>query len=189
MLLIGKFFLNPSVLFGLKVRQNRMMSIRLLTFPAQSLRPNTIFLFNTIYPYRVYWTTYIFQYLMSSFIFKRVDKTDNKSYEFSEYPLWVYFTVEKKMASYLKDKKEIMVRLRKLEGQLKGIQRMVEGEKYCVDVLNQLSAVVGATQKVAAIILKDHIQGCIRDALIQNESADHHVDELLTVIERFTNKK
>ncbi len=93
------------------------------------------------------------------------------------------------MASYVKDKKEIMVRLRKLEGQLKGIQRMVEGEKYCVDVLNQLSAVVGATQKVAAIVLKDHIQGCIRDALIHDESADHHVDELVTVIERFTNRK
>jgi len=93
------------------------------------------------------------------------------------------------VASYLKDKKEIMVRLRKLEGQLKGIQRMVEGEKYCVDVLNQLSAVVGATQKVGIIILKDHIQGCIRDALIQDNSADNHIEELLTVIERFTNRK
>ncbi|MCK4987934.1 MAG: metal-sensitive transcriptional regulator, partial [Desulfobacterales bacterium] len=57
------------------------------------------------------------------------------------------------MPSYLKDKKEIQVRLRKLEGQLKGIQRMIEGEKYCVDVLNQLSAVVAATQSVASIIL------------------------------------
>jgi DNA-binding FrmR family transcriptional regulator len=98
-------------------------------------------------------------------------------------------TGDKEVASYFKDKKEIMVRLRKLEGQLKGIQRMVEGEKYCVDVLNQLSAVVGATQKVATIILNDHIQGCIREALINDESADHHVNELLTVIERFTSRK
>lgn len=93
------------------------------------------------------------------------------------------------MASYLKDKKEILVRLRKLEGQLKGIQRMVEDEKYCVDVLNQISAVVAASQKVAAIILKDHIQGCIRDALIHDEHTDEHVNELLGVIERFTSKK
>lgn len=93
------------------------------------------------------------------------------------------------MASYLKDKKEILVRLRKLEGQLKGIQRMVEDEKYCVDVLNQISAVVAASQKVAAIILKDHIQGCIRDALIHDEHSDEHVNELLGVIERFTSKK
>jgi DNA-binding FrmR family transcriptional regulator len=93
------------------------------------------------------------------------------------------------MPSYLKDKKEIRVRLRKLEGQLKGIQRMVEEEKYCVDVLNQLSAVVAATQSVASIILKDHIQGCIRDALIRDEHSDDHVNELMTVIERFTIKK
>ena len=93
------------------------------------------------------------------------------------------------MPSYLKDKKEILVRLRKLEGQLKGIQRMVDGEKYCVDVLNQLSAVVAATQKVAAIILKDHIQGCIRDALIRDERSDDYVNELVAVIERFTSKK
>ena len=93
------------------------------------------------------------------------------------------------MPSYLKDKKEILVRLRKLEGQLKGIQRMVDGEKYCVDVLNQLSAVVAATQKVAAIILKDHIQGCIRDALIRDEHSDDYVNELVAVIERFTSKK
>ena len=93
------------------------------------------------------------------------------------------------MASYLKDKKEILVRLRKLEGQLKGIQRMIEDEKYCVDVLNQISAVVAASQKVASIILKDHIQGCIRDALIRDEQSDDHVNELLAVIERFTSKK
>ena len=93
------------------------------------------------------------------------------------------------MPSYLKDKKEILVRLRKLEGQLKGIQRMVEEEKYCVDVLNQISAVVAASQKVASIILKDHIQGCIRDALVNDEHSDEYVNELLGVIERFTSKK
>jgi DNA-binding FrmR family transcriptional regulator len=93
------------------------------------------------------------------------------------------------MPSYLKDKKEIQVRLRKLEGQLKGIQRMVEADKYCVDVLNQLSAVVAATQRVASIILKDHIQGCIRDALIHDANNDDHINELLAVIERFTSKK
>ncbi len=93
------------------------------------------------------------------------------------------------MSSYLKDQKEILVRLRKLEGQLKGIQRMVEEDKYCVDELNQLSSVVAASQKVAAIILKDHIRGCIRDALIHNEHSDDHLNELVTVIERFTMKK
>lgn len=92
------------------------------------------------------------------------------------------------MPSYLKDKDEILVRLRRLEGQLKGIHRMVEEEQYCVDVLNQLSSVMAATQKVAGIIMKDHIRGCVRGALTKNENSDGLVDELVTVVERFTRK-
>ena len=92
------------------------------------------------------------------------------------------------MPSYLKDKKEILVRLRRMEGQLKGIQRMIEVDKYCVDVLNQLSSVIAATQKVAAIILRNHIRGCVRDALSRDEHSDDYVNELVTVVERFTRK-
>ena len=93
------------------------------------------------------------------------------------------------MPSYLKDKQEILVRLRRMEGQLKGIQRMVESDKYCVDVLNQLSSVIAATEKVASIILGDHIKGCVRDALTQDERSDDYVNELVRVVERFTNRK
>lgn len=92
------------------------------------------------------------------------------------------------MLSYAKDKQAILVRLRRMEGQLKGIQRMVEGDKYCVDVLNQLSSVIAATQKVAAIILQDHIRGCVRDALSRDEHSDDYINELVTVVERFTRK-
>jgi len=86
------------------------------------------------------------------------------------------------------DKKEILVRLRRMEGQLKGIQKMVEEDKYCVEVLNQLSSIIAASQKVATIIMKDHIQGCVRDALTHNNHSDEHVNELISVIERFTKK-
>ena len=92
------------------------------------------------------------------------------------------------MPSYVEDKQEILVRLRRMEGQLKGIQRMIEQDKYCVDVLNQLSSVIAATQKVAAILLKDHIRGCVRDALSRDEHGDDYVNELVTVVERFTKK-
>ncbi len=127
---------------------------------------------------------------MSSIIFNIVDiffKNVYKKYKIP--PIGIYYNGDKIMPSYLKDQKEILVRLRKLEGQLKGIQRMVEEDKYCVDVLNQLSSVVAATQKVAAIILKDHIQGCIRDAIIHDEHSDDHLNELVMVIDRFTMKK
>ena len=92
------------------------------------------------------------------------------------------------MPSYSKDKQEILVRLRRMEGQLRGIQRMVEEDKYCVDVLNQLSSIMAATQKLAAIILQNHIRGCVRDALRRDEHSDDYVNELVTVVERFTKK-
>lgn len=92
------------------------------------------------------------------------------------------------MHSYTKDRPAILARLRRIEGQLKGIQRMVKEDKYCVDVLNQLSSVVGATQKVAAIILQDHIRGCVRNALSRDERSDDYINELVTVVERFTRK-
>ncbi len=92
------------------------------------------------------------------------------------------------MASYTKDKNEILIRLRRMEGQLKGIQKMVDEDKYCVDVLNQLSSIIAATQKVAIIIMKDHIQGCVRDALTRNDRSEEHVNELLSVVEKFIKK-
>ncbi|MBI4304513.1 MAG: metal-sensitive transcriptional regulator [Chloroflexi bacterium] len=92
------------------------------------------------------------------------------------------------MPSYLKDKQNIVARLRKMQGQLKGIERMVEEDRYCVDVLNQLSSIIAATHKVAAIIMKDHIHGCVREALADDEHSEETVNELVSVVEQFTRK-
>jgi len=92
------------------------------------------------------------------------------------------------MPSYLKDKKSILTRLRKMEGQIKGIERMVEEDRYCVDVLNQLSSVIAASQKVAAIIMKDHIKGCVREALTRDEHSDEYINELVGVVEQFNKR-
>jgi DNA-binding FrmR family transcriptional regulator len=90
--------------------------------------------------------------------------------------------------SYGPDKKEILIRLRRMEGQLKGIQKMIEDDKYCVDVLNQLSSIIAATQKVANMIMKDHIQGCVRDALTHDDRSQEHINELISVVEKFTKR-
>ncbi|OGO30179.1 MAG: hypothetical protein A2Z29_07820 [Chloroflexi bacterium RBG_16_56_11] len=92
------------------------------------------------------------------------------------------------MPSYVSDKEKILLRLRKMEGQLKGIRRMVEEDKYCVDVLNQLYSIIAGTQKVAAIIMKDHIKGCVKDALTRNDHSDDYVNELVEVVERYTKR-
>jgi DNA-binding FrmR family transcriptional regulator len=98
----------------------------------------------------------------------------------------IFQTGGRHMPSYVKDKREVLVRLRKMEGQLKGIQKMIEQDKYCIDVLNQLSSIIAATQKVATIIMKDHIQGCVRDAIAHDDHSDEHVNELISVVERFS---
>ncbi|MBI2907384.1 MAG: metal-sensitive transcriptional regulator [Chloroflexi bacterium] len=65
---------------------------------------------------------------------------------------------------------------------------MVEEDKYCVDVLNQLYSIIAGTQKVAAIIMKDHIEGCIKDAISRNNKSHDYVKELVEVVERYTRR-
>jgi DNA-binding FrmR family transcriptional regulator len=86
-------------------------------------------------------------------------------------------------ASYEADKARILARLRRLEGQVRGIQKMVEEDKYCVDVLTQISAVVAGLRATGLVILEDHIRGCVIDADPGEQEAV--LDELMQAIERF----
>jgi DNA-binding FrmR family transcriptional regulator len=89
------------------------------------------------------------------------------------------------MASYVHHKDAIQARLRRIEGQVRGLQKMIDEEKYCVDVLTQVSSVTAALQKVGVIILEDHINGCVRNALADEKQAERAVAELIAVVERF----
>lgn len=88
-------------------------------------------------------------------------------------------------AAYEADKKKLMARLRRIEGQVRGVQRMMESDQYCVDILTQISSIIAATQKVGLIVLNDHMKGCVRRAVTTDTEADAHVAELLAVVERF----
>lgn len=88
------------------------------------------------------------------------------------------------MASYSADKEKILSRLKRIEGQLRGIQRMVKEDKYCVDVLVQISSVLGATQRVGFIILDNHVKGCVKSAF-KNGNGEDEIQELMDVIQRF----
>jgi len=66
--------------------------------------------------------------------------------------------------------KDSLMRLKRIEGQIKGIQRMVEERKYCVDILLQISAICGALRKVGHIILKNHIETCVTEAMTSSWS-------------------
>jgi len=81
-------------------------------------------------------------------------------------------------------------RLRRIEGQVQGIQRMVEEEKYCVDILLQLTAVEGAVEQVQRLLLGRHIESCVADAIRSGSTRDRQkkVDELLEVFTRFSGR-
>ena len=89
-----------------------------------------------------------------------------------------------KHTSYAADKPPIRNRLRRLEGQVRGVQRMVEEDQYCLDVLTQLSAIIAGARATGLLVLEDHIRGCVVDG----DPADREATlaELTDAIERFT---
>jgi CsoR family transcriptional regulator, copper-sensing transcriptional repressor len=89
------------------------------------------------------------------------------------------------MSSYSADKEKVLARLKRIEGQLRGIQRMVSEDKYCVDILVQISSVMGATQRVGYMVLEDHIKGCVKQAIVDDKNGES-VQELIDVIQRFS---
>ena len=85
-----------------------------------------------------------------------------------------------------KDKAKIQNRLKRIEGQVRGVQRMVDEEAYCVDVLTQLSSIVSAAEKVGLLLLKDHVEHCVRDSIEKGGvEADEKIEELTAAVERF----
>ena len=87
---------------------------------------------------------------------------------------------------YAADKDAYLKRLRRIEGQVRGLQRMVDEDAYCIDVLTQVSAVTRALQSVAVGLLDEHVRHCVRDAARGDdaERADEMVTEATRAIER-----
>jgi CsoR family transcriptional regulator, copper-sensing transcriptional repressor len=81
-------------------------------------------------------------------------------------------------------------RLRRIEGQVQGLQRMIASDAYCVDILLQVSAVQGALEQVQKLLLGRHIESCVADALRSGSRTERQrkVDELLEVFSRFGGK-
>ncbi len=89
-------------------------------------------------------------------------------------------------AGYVDEKEAVLRRLSRIEGQVRGLRRMVDEEAYCIDVLTQIAAVEKALDGVALKLLGDHTNHCVRDAVERGGSdADEKVGELLAAVERF----
>ncbi|GGK80256.1 hypothetical protein Sme01_45430 [Sphaerisporangium melleum] len=89
------------------------------------------------------------------------------------------------MHGYSDDKQAYLTRLRRIEGQVRGLQRMVEEDAYCIDVLTQVSAATRALQAVALGLLEDHIGHCVKDAISAGgPEAEEKVKEASAAIAR-----
>jgi DNA-binding FrmR family transcriptional regulator len=85
--------------------------------------------------------------------------------------------------SYSKDKAHLARRLSRIEGQVRGIARMIERDEYCVDILQQTAALRAAVDALSILVLEGHVQGCVRTAAERGE-ADAYVDEVMDVVRR-----
>jgi CsoR family transcriptional regulator, copper-sensing transcriptional repressor len=88
---------------------------------------------------------------------------------------------------YAEDKEALVRRLHRIEGQVRGIERMVEDDRYCIDVLTQIAAVNTALESLAFKILDDHVNHCVAGALASGDAAEAETKsrELLAAVHRF----
>ena len=97
-------------------------------------------------------------------------------------------TPEPHRHGYVADKQALATRLHRIEGQVRGIERMIEDERYCIDILTQIAAATTALEGVALRILDDHVEHCVARALASGdpEEAGTKRRELLEAVHRFT---
>jgi DNA-binding FrmR family transcriptional regulator len=88
---------------------------------------------------------------------------------------------------YAKDKDALIKRLHRIEGQVRGVERMVEDDRYCIDVLTQIAAANTALESLALTILDGHVRHCVAGALASGDEAAAAVktEELLEAVQRF----
>jgi DNA-binding FrmR family transcriptional regulator len=90
------------------------------------------------------------------------------------------------MVGYEQDKDRLLKRLSRIEGQVRGVSRMVEDERYCIDVLTQISAIEAALEKVALGLIDDHTRHCVVEA--EGGERVEKVDELMAALGRFVKR-
>ncbi len=87
------------------------------------------------------------------------------------------------------EKKKLLVRLRRIKGQVEAVGRMIDEDEYCVDILMQLSAATGALGKVGQILLENHLETCVAVAMTADKNADREqkLQELVSLFRKYAN--
>ena len=84
---------------------------------------------------------------------------------------------------YAKDKPSLLKRMKKIEGQAKGIQQIIKDDRYCIDIVQQLNALSAATEEVALLILQSHMEGCVTNA-IREQRGGEYIRELMDTLRK-----
>jgi DNA-binding FrmR family transcriptional regulator len=88
------------------------------------------------------------------------------------------------MNGYYQDKAEVQARLKRVEGQIRGLQRLVDEDTYCIDILTQISAVNAALRKVAVQLLDDHIRHCVAESVATGADSAAKISEATAAVDR-----
>jgi len=87
--------------------------------------------------------------------------------------------------SYAADKRRLLTRLRRIEGQARGLAKMVEEDRYCIDIMQQIASMRAAADAVALILLRDHLDGCVREA-VHDGAGSEKIDEVVEAVRRYS---
>ena len=88
------------------------------------------------------------------------------------------------MAGYYTHKEDLIARLRRIEGQVRGLQRLVDEDRYCIDILTQLSAASSGLKRVAVRLLDDHIRHCVAESISGGNGAEEKITEASAAVDR-----
>ena len=91
------------------------------------------------------------------------------------------------MTGYAMEKEQLQTRLRRIEGQIRGIQRTIDSDKYCIDILTQVNSATAALRAVGMGLLDGHVRTCVRESLQSDgQQGDAKVEELVAAVARFS---
>ena len=89
------------------------------------------------------------------------------------------------MAASSEVKQKLLTRLRRIEGQTRGLQRMVEEDNYCMDIMNQIAGVQSALEQVTLLLMENHLTSCVTDALQEGQGKEK-IREIMDVLKHYT---